>query len=193
MATRYQELIAEGPRGWALGFVQGYLRGRDADNRVIDAEEEGFECESFREQIKELLQPASEVLHLVAPEPLVPLVREAVNRGAELGRAIRILHSRPLAGARFRFSFSIYSRQHAARIRGLFENLPEGVKLTEDTRMDERSEPGPKTLDMYAPVHSFELQAKGGVRGPFEGILTLYRVCRHEELIHAERAELLGE
>jgi len=192
MATRYHELTIQGPKGWALGFVRGFLRGRDADGRVIDAEGEGFDCEPFREQIGELLHPGSETLHLLVPEPLQPLVREAVDRGAEQGEAMAIRHSRAIAGARFEFSFTLYSRQHGARIRHMLENPPPGTRLSEETRFEETAEPGEKGLDMYAPVHSYELRAEGAVEGDLEGVLTLYRACRHEELIRTKPARLIG-
>jgi len=38
MGTRYHELVIEGPRGWALGFIQGYLRSRGVEGLVLDAD-----------------------------------------------------------------------------------------------------------------------------------------------------------
>ena len=189
---RYQEVVIEGPRGWGLGFLQGYMRGHGHDDLVIDAEEEGFDCESFREQLREVLLPTEEILHLVAPNRLVPRIRKAVREAAGMGRRIAVKHARPLAGARFAFNFSIFSRPHAMRVRRLFDRLERGVHLTDGTRFEEIKNPDARGLEMYAPIHHYEMHGEGGVTGDLEGVLPLFRACRDEELVQVTRAELIG-
>ena len=79
---RYREFVIEGPPGWTLGFIQGYVLGSGEALGVLDAEAEGFQCESLRERIRELLQRSSDTLHLVVPGDLAPRVRQAVADAA---------------------------------------------------------------------------------------------------------------
>ena len=189
---RYHELVIEAPRGWGLGFLQGFLSGGGIEHGVFDAEEEGFNCEPLREQIQELIRPAAEVLHLLAPAAIIPRVRRAAREATRRGRKMDVRHTRPLAGARFTFEFSIYSREHAIRIRHLFDRLGRGVHLIEGSRFDEIRDPDARGLEMYAPVHHYELHGKGGVEGEVEALLPIYRICREEDLIRTTRAELIG-
>ena len=188
---RYHELVIEGPRGWGLGYMQGFVRGSGVRHMVFDAEEEGFDCEPFREHVRELLNPMAEILHLLAPAQLVPRLRRAVKESAAEGRKMNILHDRPVAGARFNFEFSIYSRQHATRLRRALETLKGGAQLTKGTRFDEIKDPDARGVEMYAPAHHYELHGKGGVEGDIDGVLPIYRLCRNEELSRVKEAVLL--
>ena len=193
MAGRYREIVVVGPRGFTLGFIEGFLRGRGVDGDVLDAEREGFDVASLRERVRELLHPKVDTLHLLTPETLAPAVREAVGAAALRGASMAIRHERPLAGARFSFSFAVYSRPHAERIRGYFEHLPEGARLSPDSSFVESLHPDEIGVEVYAPAHDYDLRGKGTVVGSMEGVLSLYRTCRDEELIRESPVELLGE
>lgn len=189
---RYHELVIEGPRAWGCGFLHGFLLGAGARHAVLDAEEEGFEVETLREQIRELFVPTSEIMHLVVPGPLVPKIRRAVKAAASLGRAMAIRHERSLAGARFRFEFSIFSREHAVRLRRRFDRLPAGARLSKGTSFTEIRDPDARGLEMYAPVHQYELRGEGEVEGDLDAILPIFRLCRDEELVQVSDADLIA-
>jgi hypothetical protein len=191
MATRYHELLIEGPRGWTLGFIQGFVRGRGNKVDLLDAEEEGFACEQISERVHELVHRSEETLHLLVPKSSLPVVRRAVKAAVARGRDVKITCDRPLAGARFSFSTVAYSREHASKIRGIFYHLRKGVKLSEETTFDEIVEPSAKGIEAYAPVHEYELRGKGGVEGPVNGVIALYRACRDEPLIQEGAPKLI--
>lgn len=193
MPGRYLEMVVDGPRGFTLGFIEGFLRGRGLEDTVLDADREGFDCEPLRERIREILAPSVDTLHLLCPEALVPAVRQAVEAAASHGAAVAIRHERPLAGARFSFSFTVYSRPHGERVRGYFQHLPKGVTLSPDTSFREILHPEDAGVEVYTPAHEYELRGKGTVEGPVEGVLALYRICRDEELIREGKAQLLDE
>lgn len=184
-------MVIEGPRGWDAGFIRGFLKGRDLHVPVFQAEEEGFQCEPLMEKVAQMMRSPREVLHLLVPEEAVGLVREAAKEGLETGEGIDVLRERVLAGARFRFWAEVFSPEHGERIRGLFRDLPEGVRTDPATTWTERKDPSGKGTELYAPVHDYELHGHGVVEGDFEPVLDLYRTCRGEELIRVEKAELI--
>lgn len=190
---RYYEMVIEGPRGWGIGFLQGYLLGRGCRQEVLDAEEEGFDVESLREQIRELLRPTSEVLHLVVPASLAADVRRAVKGAASSGRLMTIRRERAITGIRFHFELSINSRRHASRLRRRLENLPDGAHLSKGTSITEIRDPDADGVEMYAPVHDYELRGDGGVEGDLEAVLPIYRLFRDEELVQVSGAELIAD
>jgi len=190
---RYHEMVIEGRRGMALGFVHGYLAGRELTDEVFDAEAEGVCCESFREKFREFLNPKRETIHLLVPERLVARTKEALARSRERDLPLRLLHERVIASLRFSYSFRVYSREHGRRIRSWFEELPESVALSSKSVMAERVDPDAKGIEMYSPVHDYELKGKGTVEGAVRGVLELYRLCRDEELVETTELEPIVE
>jgi hypothetical protein len=189
MAARYHEVVLQGERGRALGFVEGFLVAR-AQRGFVNMEAEGFDCEPLRERVRQVLRPGEDTLHLLLrPEGLAPL-REAVGAAADLGLALALRDDRPVQGARFRFAFRIYSREHAARIRAWFEPAPPGVTLAE-AEFEERIEPEARGLEAYAPEHDYELRGEATATGEIEAILALHRRCRDEELVREQPLELV--
>jgi hypothetical protein len=186
---RYHELVIEGRRGLAMGFVHGYLAGRELTDEVFDAEAEGVCCESFREKFREFLNPKRETIHLLVPEHLVDKAKEALVRSGERDISLRLLHERVIDRLRFSYSFQVYSREHGRRIRSWFEEPPEGVTLSRKAVMAERIDPDAKGIEMYSPVHDYELKGKGTVEGAVRGVLEFYRLCRDEELIQTGELE----
>ena len=191
MSERTVEMVVEGRRGWAEGFVEGFLRGRGRSGEVIDAESEGFRVEGLREKMRGVLRPSRDTVHLLVPATLAADVRAAVEAAAASGASAAVLRERALAGARFSFSLRVCSRGHAGRIRGLFETLPDGVALSPDTTFHESVHPDDRGVELYAPAHEYELLGEGAVEGEVAGVVAVYRRCRSEELIAVEPAELV--
>jgi hypothetical protein len=106
-------------------------------------------------------------------------------------RGVRLAEERVIRSARFEFSLRIYSREHAARIRELFTALPPGVELTSDSGFKELIDPAAEGAHSLAPAHGYELRGEGVVEGPFEGVLSLHRICRELELIKERPLRLL--
>jgi hypothetical protein len=193
MAVKYWELVIDGPKGWDLGFLRGYLAGKGMQGDIVDLEAEGFDCEPYREKIRELLSPEKDTLHAVVPEGAMDGVAEALGESLSAGRPMTLRHQRPLAGASFGFSLRVYSREHGARFLAYFRDLPAGARLVETEPLRERQDPDSKGVELYAPSHDYELTGRGRVEGTFEAVLEAYRFCRKEDLIHQERAEVHAE
>lgn len=193
MTNRYVEFVIDGPKGWDLGFVRGFLNGRGMDGRVIDAEREGFDCSSLREHLKEVLHPDSETAHLLVPEDLIGQVEEAVEASTRAGHPMVIQHRRPVAKARFTFSVHLYSREVGKKVLALFTQLPPAVAVQMTKEFEERVDPGAAGVELYAPTHDYELKGEGTVEGELESVLALYRACRDEDLIHQSEAHLIPE
>ncbi len=193
MPPRHHEVTIAGPRGRARGFVEGYLAGRGAlSGPLPEAEEEGFDAESLRERLSESLHPGSQTVHLLVEERSLDVLREAVGAAGSCGVAIRIVETRPIAGARFEFSLAAYSEEHGRRILGWFERLPGGVRLEPAEPFRVRRDPRASGTEVYAPAHAYELRGEGAVEGDLEGVLALLRLCRDEDLVRVRRAVLEG-
>jgi hypothetical protein len=191
MGRTFVEVVVEGPRGRSRGFVEGYLAGRGLDERLLDAEEEGFDCETLRERLREILHPGEEVLHLLVPAETLDEVREAADAAASRGIVVAIRASRPLVGASFVFSFAAYSPEHGRRVLALLSDLPEGVRLLRERPFEERLDPAARGIEAYSPAHEYEFRGKGTVEGDLEGVLAVRRRLRDESAVRLGRAELI--
>lgn len=184
----YSELVIEGPRGVALGFVLGCLGDRAAAAGLLDAEAEGFDCAPMRERLGDLLSHGKETLHLLVPDPLLEDVRSALRKAAHLPSPITLKSERQVE-ARFTFALTVASPEHAARLRSLLEPKG-GLRQSSDTRWSESRDLAAKPVDLYAPAHPYELRGRGWIEGPVDELLSLYRICRDEELLHLGALEL---
>ena len=187
----YHEMVIEGARGQAFGFITGYLAGQGKKGEVFDAEREGFDCEPLRERVRELFRPSADTAHLLVPGSVAPLVRQAVEQAADRGMSLTLHEERRLSGARFAFRFNIYSRVHAARIRSLLEKPPRGASLTAESRFEETLRPEAKGVEAYAPEHDYELAGSGAVEGSVDAVVSLHRRCRTKQLIQLGKLEFL--
>lgn len=191
--NRYVELVIQGHPGWGRGFVDGYFCARGEVGRIFDAEAEGFQIAPLRERILDALDPSHGTLHLLVPENLTGLAREALESARRCAYEVEIVDQQDAWGATYDFEVDIYSREHAQRIRSLFEELPEGVELSADSRFKETVDPDAKGPESYAPVHDYELHGRGTVTGPVDGVVALYRRCRAEALIKQTKARLIHD
>ena len=189
MSTSYHEFVIQGPRDWLLGFLHGYLEARGRKERLLDGEHEGFDCEPLRERLRELLHLGAETSHLLVPDAVAEHVREAIRTAASAEHPVRLVGEEPVRCVRFRFSFAIYSKTHAERIRTYFRDLPEGARVEADFKTVE--DPSAKGVEAYAPVHDFEFEGEGTVEGTVDGVVEVYRKCRNEELIQEGKIEIV--
>ncbi len=193
MPSRHLEIVLAGPRGYTLGFVQGFLAGGGVSGEVLDAEAEGFDVATLREKLHEMLRPSVDTLHLVVPVRLVPAVRAAVAAATARDRRVAVRHERSLAGARFQFAFAVYVREHGPAIRSIFENLPDGVRLAEGSAIQEKTWEDGRGIEVYSPVHEYELSGEGLIEGDLTGVLRVHRACTDDERIRAGAVELVPE
>jgi hypothetical protein len=178
----FTELVIEGPRGVAFGFVLGCLGDRAAAAGVLDAEAEGVDCAPMRERLGDLLSHGRETLHLLVPDPLLDEVRSALRKAAHLPSPITLKSERPVE-ARFTFALTVANPEHASRLRSLLEPKG-GLRQSFDTRWKESRDLAADSVDLYAPAHPYELSGRGSIEGPVDEVLSLHRLCRDEELLH---------
>jgi hypothetical protein len=193
METDYTEVVVTGHAHGAFSYLQGFLEGRGVDpSRVFEAEREGFACEPLREQIRDLLGPAHATLHLLVPADLLAITREAIDQGAERGEAMALKDARPLAGARFSYSFTAFSRPDGERLQALFARLEDGLALDLESGVEVSIEPDAGGAEAYAPLHEYEARGKGAVAGEVAAVIRFYRRLKQEELIRLKPLELVG-
>ena len=185
MAGSFHEFVIEGPRGWTVGFVQGYVRGRLPQGVAIDAEAEGCDVSSAGEKIRELISRRSEIAHVLVRDDTLETFREAIEVAASSGRDLHVRLERPIDSASFEFSFETFSRDGARRIQGYLRPMPDGVQLSADSHVEQFVDPEAAGAEVYAPTHDFVFRGKGSLLGDVEQVLRLHRRFDEDEWIDA--------
>lgn len=190
MPAAFHELVVEGPRGLAVGYIEGFVRAKAPDATVLYAENEGFDVETLRERIRDMLHPGREWCHILVPADVVPLVQEAIAAAESNGLELVVRADRAIAKARFKFSFRVYARDVAARIRKFEERLPAGVTYSADTEICEIIDPSAAGVEAYAPAHEYEFRGDGEIHGPVDGVLEVHRMYGDEDHVDLGKIRL---
>jgi hypothetical protein len=185
MAGSFHEFVIEGPRGWTVGFLQGYVRGRMPQAVAIDAEAEGCDVSSAGEKIRELVSRRSEIAHVLVRNDTLDVFREAIEVAASAGEDLHVELERPIDSASFEFSFETFSREGALRIQGYLKPMPEGVQLSADSHVEQFVDPDASGAEVYAPTHDFVFRGKGSLLGDVEQVIRLHRVFDDDEWVDA--------
>jgi hypothetical protein len=191
MTAPYREFVIEGPKGWVVGYLQGFVHGRDATAAIHDAEASHCEVSGVRERIRELVLRSSEIAHVLVSERHADLVRAGIVAAESTGRTIDLRLERTIVSAMFSFRFQSFSRECARRIRGYLDSLPDGVKMSADSSVEERLDPDAMGAESYAPAHDYELRGEGEILGEVGGVLQVHRVFEADELIDADHVVLV--
>jgi hypothetical protein len=182
------EMVVEADFGLTRGFVIGYLMGRSLPPEVFFHRICGIHSKSLVEYLMEQVGLAPEATYFVACGPAASALLEVFSTTAPLG--IRLLHTREVVSARFRFSYKAFSEEDGARLLQLFSDLPPGVVLSDDYQPEQEVHEEDAGVEAYAPAHHYQLRVHGEVSGAVKGVLTLGRACEMENLVDKGEIEL---
>ena len=168
----WHELVIEGSAKTLRAFVLGFVAGRGEAGGGVFGGDLPLEGESFGERLRALFVAGSHHVFL-APEGLaLSLVDALTQRGASVG--LRLEGRRVVQSTEFSFHAEVYSREVATAIRtALLDALPPGVRV-EGLSEAEEIHPEVHGPEPFAPLHSYVYRISGRIRGPFEGVLTVW-------------------
>ncbi|MCZ7583963.1 MAG: hypothetical protein M5R36_11810 [Deltaproteobacteria bacterium] len=177
MDRPYVEIVFEGSPEGVKALVGDLVRelGRDTEY-VYLSREVGIEGTSRIHRFLAKAHVATDHVHLLVPAEHFP-----VFRAAPLGD-LKIIAAHEVIEKHFDFSFECYNRDHAAVIKKIFSDLPEGVAL-EGFSPRELEDESAKGAELYSPTHDYEFTGKGTAKGPVRGLLALKKAAQDEPLI----------
>jgi len=188
--SEYVEISLEADHDWLRGFLRGWCTARglspvDQERTVLWPQEWNVRVTSFFEGIVEALRPGEHTVVLMASG----LADQLVVDLAAWSESARVRAQQPIQAASFDFRFELYDREEALNVRSLFENLPDGLRLSNDYAPETVSKPGHHD-GMYAPSHEFTCRAQGSVTGSLRPVLDVHERCRQHERIRVGEVTL---
>ena len=187
--SKLYELIIEGHENFVKGFIRGLMTGAKTGSRVLFNNELSISKSTFAEKIKVFFDTPTTHTHVILDETALSLLEEVLDKESENLR-LKIVSRRSVSSASFKFKYSAYAENYGNMLKALFENLPEGVVLSDDYKPEEILHPEAKGAEAYAPEHKYAVHAKGSVNGDLLNILELYTRCGNEPLVNLGKIEL---
>jgi hypothetical protein len=168
------------------GFTAGWGSGRgwsreEMAQRVLWPHDWHIQVDSALEELVETFVSGKDCTVLVRSDSVEALLQALVPWEHRL--SVQLKARTPIASASFSFSFKFYARQEANAVRQIFENLPDGVTISDDYQPRERSDAAATGPELYAPTHDYEFSGSGTVRGELRGVLQVSeRASQHERV-----------
>ena len=183
---RFHEIVVEGHFERSHGMLLGLLIGARVKGSLFFSHEEGVRA-SFGERIREAVGLHAPVCHAVVDDPVRELLQGHTEALAEHGMRLAEVHS--VRSSHFEFSYKAFAPRYAQEIRDLLSGMPKGAVLEGDPPR-ERVDKSAKGVEAYAPVHDYEFEGEGIIRGRVDLVIEARRRLAAHPLVQVERIEL---
>lgn len=110
------------------------------------------------------------------------MLKEALeNRKTKL--PVTIHSVREVVGASFDFEYKTFSEEHGNELKKTFGDLPLELVMDPGYEPKEILNPDAKGVEAYAPLHHYEIKARGRINGPIRQVMDFYGLVEHNKLI----------
>ena len=182
MIKKYYEVVFEGSFDFMKGFVLGYLEGSGIQGEAIFEAEHHIENESRFGQLLRFIGAMGDRTSLIVGSGLHDLIRKAIEN-RNLNNDLNIVSVKEITEAYFEFNYHAYSRKLGEELKVLFGSLPPGLRIENGRGPKETVNPEVKGIEAYAPLHEYEIEAKGEIHGPVKEVINLYGVAEHKDMV----------
>jgi len=185
MLSSYYEVDVEGSFDLVKGFVLGFIEGRQIEGEAIFGREHHVENEEKFGQLLRLMGVKGKTVRVIISCALHDLLEAALSRRKE-EIDIEIKNVRKISGASFEFEYKAFGETFGKELRETFGNLPQGLTMEPGYEPKEILNPDAKGVEAYAPLHHYEIRARGRVSGSIREIIDFYGRVEHNKLIELE-------
>jgi hypothetical protein len=188
MRKKWYEIVIEGSFGLIKGFVIGFFEGRKIGGAIIFERQHHVKREDGLEHLLRAIHVEEDRVHILMSERTFRMLDQALNNRKH-GVPLKIVSKKEIVRAHFDFTYAAYAKRFGDELKNLFGKLPQGVRL-EGYQPDEIERETKDSTAGYAPLHKYEIKAKGRVSGPAKGVIDFYDRLEHNKLIELEEIEL---
>lgn len=188
MRKKWYEIVIEGPFDLIKGFIIGFFEGRKIDGAIIFEREHYVKREDGLEHLLRAIHIEEDRVHILMNERTFRMLDQALNNRKH-GVPLKVVSKKEIVRAHFNFTYAAYAKRFSDELKNLFGKLPQGVRL-EGYQPEEIERETKDSTAGYAPLHKYEITAKGRVSGPAKGVIDFYDRLEHNALIELEEIEL---
>ncbi len=188
MRGKWYEIVIEGSFDLIKGFITGFFEGRKITGAIIFEREHHVKREDGLEHLLRAIHVEEDRVHILMGKRTFRILDQALkNRKHEI--PLKVVSEKEIVRAHFNFTYAAYGKQFGNELKRLFKNLPEGVRL-EGYQPEEIERKTKDSTAGYAPLHKYEIKARGRVSGPAKDVIDFYDRLEHNALIEFEEIEL---
>lgn len=188
--NKYCELVIEGSFDFMKGFVLGFFEGRRIQGGAIFEVEHHIENERNFGQLLRLIGAQGDRANLLVDCGLRDMIMEAIEK-RNLQNDLKIVSVKEITEAYFEFSYHAYSRKLGGELKTLFGSLPPGLRIEKGCGPKETVNPEVKGIDVYAPLHEYEIEANGEIHGCVKEVINFYGEAEHKDMVELGNIKLL--
>ena len=188
MNRRYFELVVEGQFELIKGFVLGFLVGKGIHESAVFAREHHVKGDTDLKHVLRALTGKEDQARVVVEEGVCQSLAQSLANVRE-ALPLRLVSTREISGAHAVFTYEAYAKEMGDELKALFVNPPEGVAVA-DYESEEKVEPGGKGIEAYAPLHHYEIKAKGRITGAVRPLIDFYDQLEQHPLVALEEIVL---
>jgi hypothetical protein len=189
MNKDYYEVVIEGHLELAKGFVMGFLAGQGIEGSAFFDEACHIAGEYEAGPLLRLIDAQNKVSTLIVGAGLYELLVAALNRHPQV-IALKTRKARRILSAAFDCQFRTYSREIGGKIKDILSCAPEGVDGDSAFELQEKVDPEGRGVELFTPLHDYELTGKGRISGSVKGVLDLYQRMERFEVVELGELEL---
>jgi len=188
MPKKWYEIVIEGSFDLIKGFIIGFFEGRKISGAIIFEREHHVKREGEIEHLLRAIHVEEDRVHMIMGKRTFRILDQALNkRKHEI--PLKVVSEKEIVRAHFNFTYAAYTKRLGAELKNLFSQVPEGVRLEGYQPVKIERETKDSTAG-YAPLHKYEIKAKGRVTGPAKGVIDFYDRLEHNAWIKFEEIEL---
>jgi len=188
MRKKWYEIVIEGSFDLIKGFVIGFFEGRKIGGAIIFEREHHVKREDGLEHLLRAIHIEEDRVHILMSERTFRMLDQALNNRKH-GVPLKIVSKKEIVRVHFNFTYAAYAKRFGDELKNLFGKMPQGVRL-EGYQPEEIERETKDSTAGYAPLHKYEIKAKGRVSGPAKGVIDFYDRLEHNKLIELEEIEL---
>jgi len=189
MNKQYYEVVVEGSLDLMKGFVTGFIAGRGIEGGISFDRESHVEEESAVGHLLRLVGVRDNTFTVIVGSGLYDLLVAALKKHQPV-IPLRILKVRKVLSAAFHCEFRTYSREVGAKLKEILSRISKGVDGKSGFEMHEHLDPEGKGIEMFTPLHDYELTGKGRISGSVKKVLDLYHRLGRFEVVELGELEL---
>ncbi|HEU17974.1 MAG TPA: hypothetical protein ENO00_01120 [Deltaproteobacteria bacterium] len=185
----YYDVVFSGSLDLIKGFVIGFIEGNELEGEAIFSDEHHADDEGKFGQLLRLIAVKDKTVRVIICCRFHELISQALEkRKDEIPIAIQSV--KKIKGASFGFRYKTFSEEHGEKLKNVFGNLPKGLTMESGYSPEEILNPKAKGIEAYAPLHHYELRARGRVSGLIRSVIDFYGQVEHNSLVELEPIKL---
>lgn len=185
-ASAWYEILVHGNPEQCQGLLTGLALGAGSEGKLIFAQDAGIHT-PLGERFLDFVHAHVGVSHVITDaegrELLKSFSKQLESAGFEIGE------EKQITSARFEYEFHAYAPRYGDEIRAILGSLPAGVRH-EGEPPKERTDKRAEGVEVYSPVHDYEIEGSGKISGPMDAVLEAHEELGDHPLVKVSDIEL---